>query len=75
MLFSLIVVFFLIFRSILSEKFWTNVKLERLEWLNDCDLRDVCIHPTLQLRLFNIFNNETVSRTLKVDFDEYMVIF
>ncbi|VDM95923.1 unnamed protein product [Onchocerca ochengi] len=67
---SLTAVFFFTFRYILSAKFWTDVKLERLQWLNDCDLRDVCIHPTLQLRLFNIFNNETIYKTLKVDFDD-----
>uniref|UniRef100_A0A915PUR3 VASt domain-containing protein n=1 Tax=Setaria digitata TaxID=48799 RepID=A0A915PUR3_9BILA len=50
--------------------FWSDVKLIELHWLKQCDLRDTCIQPTLQLRLFNIFNNETISKTLTVNFVE-----
>uniref|UniRef100_A0AAF5RV18 C2 domain-containing protein n=1 Tax=Wuchereria bancrofti TaxID=6293 RepID=A0AAF5RV18_WUCBA len=58
------------FCHILSAQFWTNVKLEELKWSNDCDLRNICIQPTLQLRLINILNNETISKTLNVNFDK-----
>uniref|UniRef100_A0A8L7STL5 C2 domain-containing protein n=1 Tax=Brugia malayi TaxID=6279 RepID=A0A8L7STL5_BRUMA len=62
--------YILTFCHILSAQFWTDVKLEELKWLNDCDLSNTCIQPTLQLRLINILNNETISKTLIVNFDK-----
>lgn len=67
---SIIAVLFFTFCNALSAQFWTDVKLEWIKWSNDCNLHDTCIQPTVQLRLINIFNNETISKTLKVNFDK-----
>uniref|UniRef100_A0A0R3RH74 Recep_L_domain domain-containing protein n=1 Tax=Elaeophora elaphi TaxID=1147741 RepID=A0A0R3RH74_9BILA len=58
------------FCSILSAQFWTDVQLERMEWSSNCDLRKICTQPTLQLRLINLFNDETIAKILKVNFDQ-----
>lgn len=67
--------FLLTFCHVLSMQFWTDVKLEVVEWSKSCNLYSACIQPTLQLRLINLFNNETVSKILKVNFDKQQVSF
>ncbi|KAL4003016.1 putative integral membrane protein [Acanthocheilonema viteae] len=67
---SITVLLFLTFCYVLSAQFWTDVKLEEMEWSNNCDLHNTCIQPTLQLRLINLFNNETISKIMKVNFDK-----
>ncbi|EFO23905.1 hypothetical protein LOAG_04584 [Loa loa] len=63
----------LIFCYALSEQFWIDIKVEGLEWSNNCNLYSTCIQPTLQLRLINIFNNETIIKTLNINFDKQQI--
>lgn len=54
-----------------SEQFWLSVVLHELQWLGaDCNVDDACAQPALNLKLFNTVNNETISKTAQVFFDE-----
>ncbi|CAG9530226.1 unnamed protein product [Cercopithifilaria johnstoni] len=59
-----------IFYYVLSAEFWTDIRLKWIEWSNNCDLHNICIQPTLQLRLINLFNNETIIKILRMNFDQ-----
>lgn len=65
----------LLFCNVSWSQFWTSVKVEEMEWSKDCDPLVTCIQPKVQLRLLNIFNNETMSKSVNMNFDKQQVTF